>query len=87
MAMPHKRPVQKGSFGAHFDELVKHFPHSPHDAQPAPSFSERPGKDLREKLDIHAQLFERAWRLDSAPREADASASLSGAASRLSSRW
>ena len=24
--MPAKRPVRKGSFGGHFDELVKHFP-------------------------------------------------------------
>ena len=66
--MPHKRPVQKGSFGAHFDELVKHFPHSPNDARPAPAFSDRRGEDLKEKLDIHALLFERAWRLDSAPK-------------------
>ena len=27
--MPGRRPVQKGSFGGHFDELVKHFPHAP----------------------------------------------------------
>lgn len=67
MAMPHKRPAHKGSFGAHFDELVKHFPHSPNDARPAPAVSERRGEDLKEKLDIHALLFERAWRLDSAP--------------------
>ena len=66
--MPHKRPVQKGSFGAHFDELVKHFPHSPNDARSAPAFSERRGENLKEKLDIHALLFERAWRLDSAPK-------------------
>ena len=25
--MPHRRRKQKGSFGGHFDELVKHFPH------------------------------------------------------------
>ena len=27
--MPHRRQFQKGSFGGHFDELVKHFPHAP----------------------------------------------------------
>lgn len=64
MAMRHKRPVEKGSFGAHFDELVKHFPHSPRNAQPAPRSSERACEDLKEKLDIHALLFERAWGLD-----------------------
>jgi hypothetical protein len=25
--MPHRRPRAKGSFGGHFDELTKHFPH------------------------------------------------------------
>ena len=67
--MPHKRPVEKGSFGTHFDELVKHFPHSPRDAQPAPPSLERASEYLREKLDIHALLFERAWRLDSGPQD------------------
>jgi hypothetical protein len=27
--MPHRRQVQKGSFGAHLDEVVKHFPDQP----------------------------------------------------------
>jgi hypothetical protein len=25
--MPKRRQVKKGSFGSHFDEVVKHFPH------------------------------------------------------------
>ena len=25
--MPRRRQVKKGSFGSHFDEVVKHFPH------------------------------------------------------------
>ena len=57
--MPGRRPIQKGSFGAHFDEVVKHFHHA--ESQPRPNEA---GSTLREKLDIHAQLFERAWQLD-----------------------
>ena len=60
--MPGRRPIKKGSFGAHFDEVVKHFPHTPQ-----PNGQQRPGESgttLREKLDIHSQLFERAWQLD-----------------------
>lgn len=59
--MPWNRQDRKGSFGGHFEELVKHFPeraaeqdHQPH---------ERPS-GLQEKIDIHAMLFERAWELD-----------------------
>jgi hypothetical protein len=60
--MPGRRPTQKGSFGGHFDEVVKHFHHR---ASPAvlQQSNEADGA-LREKLDIHAQLFERAWQLD-----------------------
>lgn len=58
--MPQRRRVQKGSFGSHFDELVKNFPHEP----------EKPEGDDREKRDrasddpghINARLFESAWR-------------------------
>jgi hypothetical protein len=54
--MPRKRPVKKGSFGGHFDELVKHFPNDlPTKAQPQPN----PTTDLR---DVHDRLFEGAWR-------------------------
>jgi hypothetical protein len=62
--MPHKRPVKKGSFGAHFDELVKHFPHRARQAEPALSSHEPAGANIKERLDIHALLFERAWRLE-----------------------
>ncbi|MFL6747460.1 MAG: hypothetical protein ACJ8E6_02050 [Sphingomicrobium sp.] len=61
--MPGRRPAKEGSFGGHFDEVVKHFPH-----QPPPGPSDQPEEDsrtLQEKRDIHALLFERAWRLDS----------------------
>jgi hypothetical protein len=60
--MPGRRPIRKGSFGAHFDEVVKHFHHAaPSNGQQQ---SAEAGTTLREKLDIHAQLFERAWQLD-----------------------
>lgn len=58
--MPQRRRVQKGSFGSHFDELVKNFPHEP----------EKPDGEAREKRDrgdndpkhINDRLFESAWR-------------------------
>jgi hypothetical protein len=60
--MPGRRPVQKGSFAGHFDELVKLFPEHP-PAAAAASPSKRSEK-LQEKIDIHALLFERAWEMD-----------------------
>jgi hypothetical protein len=60
--MPGRRPIKKGSFGAHFDEVVKHFPHAPLPSHGQPS--NEAASALREKLDIHAQLFEWAWQLD-----------------------
>ena len=62
--MPHKRPVEKGSFGAHFDELVKHFTHAPRNAMRARASPEPVNSELKDKLDIHAMLFDRAWGLD-----------------------
>ena len=60
--MPGTRPVKTGSFGGHFDEVVKHF------AQPAspsaPRQTHAASRALREKRDIHALLFDQAWRLD-----------------------
>ena len=56
--MTGNRPIIKGSFGGHFDELVKHFPHDQKPAEP------RDERELKEKRDIHALLFERAWRMD-----------------------
>ena len=54
--MPHRRRVKKGSFGGHFDELVKHFPEKP---------SKSPEKDedaSEDKRNVHDKLFESAWR-------------------------
>ena len=64
--MPDKRPIKKGSFGAHFDEVVRHFPHAA-----LPSGQQRSSEEaraLQEKRDIHALLFERAWQLDREPQ-------------------
>lgn len=59
--MPGKRPIKKGSFGGHFEELVKHFPH---DARDQRTFNANDKRSLQEKRDIHALLFERAWQLE-----------------------
>ncbi|HVU29168.1 MAG TPA: hypothetical protein VHE36_02100 [Sphingomicrobium sp.] len=59
--MPHRRRVRKGSFAAHFDELVAHFPVS--EGPRPPKRTER-NEELQEKIDIHALLFDRAWKLD-----------------------
>jgi hypothetical protein len=58
--VPHRRRIQKGSFGSHFDELVVQFPLA---AQVDDKPSGR-SRELQEKIDIHARLFQRAWRLD-----------------------
>ena len=63
--MTQRRTARKGSFGAHLDEVVKHFPA---DALPQ---SERPNRDVRERQehrDIHALLFEKAWGIDGKSR-------------------
>ena len=60
--MPHRRIAKKGSFGSHFDELVKHFPH--HASQRGARRSQQNACALQEKRDIHALLFERAWGLN-----------------------
>jgi hypothetical protein len=61
--MPHRRRVQTGSFGSHFDELVVRFP-----AHEEPRASgDRPVKrspKLQEKIDIHAWLFQQAWQVE-----------------------
>ena len=56
--MPGRRPVKKGSFGSHFDEVVTHFPHEPAkrgEADPR----RKPSKD---DGNVHDKLFETAWR-------------------------
>ena len=62
--MPHRRTVKKGSFAGHFDELLRQFP------DPETKRREGEGRDpkLQEKLDVHAALFEQAWRLDRTDR-------------------
>jgi len=58
--MPHRRKPKKGSFGSHFDELVAQFPA----AQEAEKNEAKRPREFQEKVDIHAALFERAWKLD-----------------------
>ena len=57
--MPGKRPVKKGSFGSHFDEVVKHFPHEESSVRDKARTRDKPSKD---DGDIHDRLFESAWR-------------------------
>ena len=61
--MPHRRRVQKGSFGSHFDELVARFPPDEPRAPPEKKSTER-SAELQEKISIHALLFQQAWQLE-----------------------
>ena len=61
--MPHRRRVQKGSFGSHFDELVGRFPDIEQQPPPDPRSSKRDPK-LQAKIDIHAMLFAKAWQVE-----------------------
>jgi len=57
--MPHRRRRQKGSFGSHFDELVKQFPH---EESARRDKSKDDGESPKDDGDIHDRLFESAWR-------------------------
>ena len=61
--MPHRRRVQKGSFDSHLDELLAHFPASETASSTNNAARERP-EGLQEKIDIHALLFDRAWKVE-----------------------
>ncbi|HEY4070733.1 MAG TPA: hypothetical protein VGM04_04145 [Sphingomicrobium sp.] len=61
--MPHRRRVQKGSFGGHFDELVAQFP-AEETVPPSANTPAGRAPKLQEKIDIHALLFERAWPVE-----------------------
>ena len=57
--MPGRRPVKKGSFGSHFDEVVKHFPHE----EPAKrGDADERSKPSQDDGDVHDKLFKSAWR-------------------------
>lgn len=59
--MPGRRPVKKGSFSGHFDELVKHF--VPARASPAPTRKPRkPVSKAKSPAGINQKLFEGAKR-------------------------
>jgi len=61
--MPHRRKSEKGSFAGHIDELVTHFSAREAAASSGKSPAQR-SPELQEKVDVHAALFERAWKLD-----------------------
>jgi hypothetical protein len=54
----------KGSFGSHFDELVKHFPDEATTGKLDPAKPRMDPDALKEKIDIHALLFQQAWPLE-----------------------
>lgn len=58
------RPRKSGSFAGDIGELIKHFP----DTSGQPSSNPVDLRELQEKRDIHAMLFEQAWRVDGAGR-------------------
>jgi hypothetical protein len=60
--VPHRGEYRKGSFSSHFDDLIAQFPAEP-SARETSEASDR-SRDLQEKIDLHARLFERAWRMD-----------------------
>ena len=63
--MAGRRSSTKGSFGNQLDELVKEFEHG---SRPGRTRASDP-RELQDKKDIHAKLFERAWRLDGESRD------------------
>jgi hypothetical protein len=67
--VPHRRPDKKGSFGGHLEELVSQFPH---ELDTQGKVQEKPQVDrlrLKEKIDIHALLFQMAWQVERGERE------------------
>lgn len=62
--MPDRRPGKPGSFGAHMDELVKHFPHEVATRKPLQPKPKMDSRALKEKIDIHALLFKMAWQME-----------------------
>jgi hypothetical protein len=54
--MPGRRPVKKGSFGSHFDELMKHF------TSEQPARSAKPTETKPDPRNVHDRLLERAGR-------------------------
>jgi len=61
--MPHRRKPEKGSFGGHFDELITQFSAGEAAASRERERAKR-SRELQDKIDVHAALFERAWKVD-----------------------
>ena len=66
--MPHRRTVKKAASAGTFDEVVRYFPTNT--ARILSDQAEIEARELQEKRDIHALLFERAWRLEENDRRA-----------------
>jgi hypothetical protein len=58
--MPHRRPILKGSFSGHFDELTKHFAHAPKAKGAARATQSKPKR--KPKQSIHQALLDRSVR-------------------------
>jgi hypothetical protein len=58
VAVPHRRTIKNGSFGARLDQLVEHFRHGPGGDEP-PEIVKDPKPNDR---NVHDRLFESAWR-------------------------
>ena len=64
--MPHRRTTKKGSFGDHFDELVKVVGR---ESPPKVGKARRPPKPRDEGDSIHDCLFEQAWKAPQCDRK------------------
>lgn len=63
--MPHRRKSDKGSFGGHFDELVKHFPEQRREER----HNEKADRS-KEERGVRDRLFKHAWRKQQPSRDA-----------------
>jgi hypothetical protein len=75
--MPNQRRADEGTFAAHFDHLVRHFPHEPASKLPARNGSKPRKRKVKTPACVNRALLD----------EAAASPSLSRAPSKSSSRW
>lgn len=66
--MPHRRPVQEGSFGGRLDRLVEHFPPKPGE----PRRKRTAAESEADERHINERLFESVWRKARAGRRAGA---------------
>ena len=58
--MPGRRPVKKGSFSGHFDELVKHFVPAAPARLGAAGTPRKPKPEAKRAASLNQKLFDRA---------------------------